>query len=218
MKSVALLAALLTLSACTSTPAGSAQGSPSPADPCAAARNQPPDGSQEERLQADLDGDGRSDEVVSWLVDGARVTQAWLADGQNFAPEPVFAGLPILAADVDGDGRAEVFAGTGTGAGGLFRLDGCRLLPVTLAGSPWSYPVGAGSALVCTTAPRLELFTTAAATSPLPSGGSDLTPAPGTPGTSSRVDRFDLAGGVLTAAGTASLPGPVPPGEPVRCG
>lgn len=236
-----LAAATLALAGCTTSTPGTA-AAPS-IDPCAAARTQPPDGSGEQRLQADLDGDRRSDEVVSFLRDGRRVVQAWLADGRNAAPEAVFAGDLLATGDVDGDGRAELFAATGPATGGLFRLDGCRLVTATLAGQPWSYPVGPAAAVACTGGGGLEVLTVGTAGSPslgaptatsgspggaavegtapspavTPEPGSDLTPAPGPAGTSTAVARFRFSGAAVEPAGAATLPGPLPPGPAVRC-
>ena len=122
-----------------------------PTGPCAAARVQPPEGSDEQRVQGDLDGDGRSDEVVSWVDAGRRVAQAWLATGENAAPEALFDGALLTAVDVDGDRRAEVFASSGPATGRAYVLDGCRLVPVGVGGTErvWEYAVGPGAALLC---------------------------------------------------------------------
>jgi hypothetical protein len=143
-----LLTLLVLLSGCTSEPVPGPVAGPS--GPCAAARELPPDGSQEQRLQGDLDGDGRADEVVSWVQDGERVVQAWLATGENAAPEALFDGELLAAPDLDGDGRAEVLVGSGEDGAGL-ALDGCRLAPVTVAGTDraWTFAVGPDAALVC---------------------------------------------------------------------
>ena len=121
-----------------------------PTGPCAAARELPPDGSQEQRLQADLDGDARADEVVSWVRNGERVAQAWLATGQNAVPEALFDGDLLAAPDLDGDGRAEVLAQDGDEGAG-FVLDGCRLVPIGIAGTErdWTFAHGPGAALLC---------------------------------------------------------------------
>jgi hypothetical protein len=143
-----ILTLLVLLSGCTSEPVpGPVAG---PTGPCAAARELPPDGSQEQRLQGDLDGDGRADEVVSWVQDGERVVQAWLATGENAAPEALFDGDLLAAADLDGDGRAEVLVESGEDGAGL-ALDGCRLAPITVAGTEraWTFAVGPDAALIC---------------------------------------------------------------------
>lgn len=150
MRSALVLAAVLALAGCTAeAPPGASDLVPS--GPCAKTREQPPEGSQEQRLQGDLDGDGRADEVVSWLRDGERVAQAWLATGQNAEPEALFSGKLLDAVDVDGDGRAEVFASTGAATGTAFVLDECRLKPIGIAGTErqWEYAVGPGAALLC---------------------------------------------------------------------
>lgn len=150
MRSAATALMLLgLLSGCTSEPVpGPAAG---PSGPCAAARELPPDGSQEQRVQGDLDGDGRTDEVVSWLRDGRRVTQAWLATGENAAPDALFDGDLLAATDIDGNGRAEVLAADGAGSGTGFVLVGCRLVPIGVSGAErsWTYAVGPRAALVC---------------------------------------------------------------------
>lgn len=146
---VLTLLAVLSAGGCTDGPAS--PGVAVPTGPCAAEREQPPDGSKEQRVQADLDGDGRTDEVVSWVRGSERVVQAWLATGENAVPEPLFDGELLAAADVDGDGRGEVFAATGAGSGRAFVLDGCRLVPVTLGpgNQVWEYAVGPGAELLC---------------------------------------------------------------------
>jgi hypothetical protein len=150
MRSALVLLAVVAVVGCT---AQEPQRSsiPTPSGPCAKTREQPPDGSQELRLQGDLDGDGRTDEVVSWVRDGQRVVQAWLANGENAEPAPLFEGRLLAAADVDGDRRAEVFAQTGATTGAAYVLDGCRLTEVGIAGTgrTWEYAVGTGAAVVC---------------------------------------------------------------------
>lgn len=152
MRSAPIALALLTVlttAACSDDPTAGPR--PGPTGPCAAERSQPPDGSQEQRLQGDLDGDGRTDEVVSWIRDGARVAQAWLATGENAAPEALFSGELLSVADLDGDRREEVLAGTGPSTGGAFALDGCRLVRLALAVNdrPWEFTTGPGAALTC---------------------------------------------------------------------
>ena len=132
-----LLLGSLAVAGCTAE-APPATPEAGPTGPCAAERVQPPEGAQEQRLQADLDGDGRTDEVVSWLRDSDRVVQAWLATGQNAVPEALFDGDLLETRDVDGDGRPEVVAAQEPGGGEVvLRLDGCRLV---LADAPSSPP------------------------------------------------------------------------------
>ena len=157
MRIALLLAAVLGLAGCTTdTPPGSAF--PVPSGPCAKTREQPPEGSQELRVQGDLDGDGRADEVVSWQRDGQRVVQAWLATGENAEPEALFGGELLTTADADGDGRDEVFAATGAATGAAFVLDGCRLAPIGIGGTErtWEYARGPGAALLCRPGGLLE--------------------------------------------------------------
>ena len=143
------LLVVLTATGCTDEPEPSSF--PTPTGPCAKTRALPPDGSQEQRQQGDLDGDGKVDEVVSWMQDGERVVQAWLATGENADPEALFDGDLLATGDIDGDGRAEVFASTGATTGTAFVLDECRLKPIGVAGTDrqWEYAVGPGAALIC---------------------------------------------------------------------
>lgn len=196
MRRAAQTLALLALLAAGCTAEAPPPAQSGPTGPCAAERVQPPDGSQEQRLQGDLDGDGRSDEVVSWLRDGQRVVQAWLATGENAEPQALFDGDLLTTGDADGDGRAEVFAAAGAGTGTAFVLDGCTLAPVTLDGSPWTYDT-ASAVLVCR-------------------GGGVLDLLPAGPGAG---QRFRLTGATVTAAGPA--PAPADSGDtavgPVSC-
>jgi hypothetical protein len=100
---------------------------------------------------ADVDGDGAPDQLRAFGVGGDDfVLQAELAaggggelavPGDGVTPVAVVGG-----ADLDGDGRDEVWAKVGAGASatiiGLFRLDGCDLLRVTIGGAPAELPVG----------------------------------------------------------------------------
>ena len=145
----ALLSALLLLPLAACTTDEQPDSIATPSGPCAAERVQPPDDGSEQRLQADLDGDGSSDEVVSWVRDGERVVQAWLANGENAKPEALFPGDLLTTADVDGDRRAEVFAGVAATAkeplGGVFVLDGCRLARVEDPRGPLELVYGTGT-------------------------------------------------------------------------
>ncbi len=174
MRSALVTVVLLLLTGCTVSDQPQAQ--PTPTGPCAAARVQPPDGSEEQRLQADLDGDGRADEVVSWLQDGTRVVQAWLADGRNAAPEPGPVEL-LQTADVDGDARAEVFAALAPAAGqlraGVYALEGCRLVPVSTPAGPLELVYGSGpdrlqaaATVRCRPGGRVEQLSSRAAPAP----------------------------------------------------
>lgn len=151
MRSAPIALALLTVlttAACSDDPTAGPR--PGPTGPCAAERSQPPDGSQEQRLQGDLDGDGRTDEVVSWVRDGERVAQAWLATGENAVPEALFSGELLSVADLDGDGREEVLAEAGEEGTG-FVLDGCRLVPITVGETDraWTFAPGPDVPLLC---------------------------------------------------------------------
>ena len=130
MRTALVLAGLVLVTGCTAEAPPPVEAVP--AGPCAAEREQPPEGAQEQRQQGDLDGDGRTDEVVSWLRDGERVVQAWLATGENAEPEALFEGDLLETTDVDGDGRAEVLAALEPGGPGVaFTLDGCTLKPAS---------------------------------------------------------------------------------------
>lgn len=159
MRRLPLLLLPLVLTACTSS-----DGPQAAPGPCGAATVQPPADALEQTEQADLDGDGEADRVVSYVAQGQRVAQVQLADGRAADPEPLFAGDLLAAADADGDGKAEVFASTSrvvqgaatTLTGTAFVLDGCRLVPVTGPAGPleytWSVGVDAKDAaatLVC---------------------------------------------------------------------
>jgi len=136
MRSALVLATVLGLAGCTAQepPRSSIE---TPSGPCAKTREQPPEGSQEQRLQADLDGDGRTDEVVSWLREGERVVQAWLATGENAEPQQLFEGMLLDAGDVDGDGRDEAFVERDASSLTLLVLDGCSLAQATLGELPF---------------------------------------------------------------------------------
>ncbi len=145
MRSALVLLAVLGLAGCTAeAPPSSIE---TPAGPCAKTREQPPDGSQEQRLQGDLDGDGRTDEVVSWVRDGSRVVQAWLATGENAAPQQLVPDRLLATGDVDGDGRDEVFGQLSSTTGSMFVLDGCTLTRTTQDGQPWAFPIAQGPLL-----------------------------------------------------------------------
>ena len=135
MRTALALAGLVLVAGCTAEAPPPVDAGPT--GPCAAEREQPPDGSQEQRLQGDLDGDGRADEVVSWVRDGERVVQAWLATGENADPQALFAGSLLEMKDTDGDGRAEVLAEVEPGGpAATFTLDGCALQRAEVPSSP----------------------------------------------------------------------------------
>ena len=150
MRSALALVVVLGLAGCTAD-APTRSSIPTPTGPCAKTRVQPPEDSQEQRLQGDLDGDGRTDEVVTWRRDGEQVVQAWLATGENAEPQQLFEGQLLDVADVNEDGRAEVFTDSGPARGKAFVLDGCALAPIGIAGTDrvWEYAVGPGAALLC---------------------------------------------------------------------
>jgi hypothetical protein len=61
--------------------------------------------------------------------------------------DPVIAGELLGRRDLDVDGVDELFVTTGSGAStdiiGVFRIEDCRTVPVTMGGSPAEFPVGA---------------------------------------------------------------------------
>lgn len=99
----------------------------------------------------DVDGDGRADVLRSYLAGDRWTLQVELAAGGSAAVAlDVFdtAGVGLVGgADVDGDGRDEVWAQVGSGAStailGLATLEGCELVQVrTDFGAPAELPVG----------------------------------------------------------------------------
>ncbi|HVE73868.1 MAG TPA: VCBS repeat-containing protein [Mycobacteriales bacterium] len=149
---IALLAVLLACTACLSPKESASRTLPTgvPTGVCAASRNAPPANSGEQRLEADLDGDGRVDELVSFRLGTLRVVQAWLADGRTAAPDALFAGTMLKAHDVDGDKRAEVFVVHRAGKGRVLRVVGCELRVMVAAnGEAWEYAVGRTATLLC---------------------------------------------------------------------
>jgi hypothetical protein len=61
--------------------------------------------------------------------------------------DPVVGGEVLGRRDLDADGVNELFVNTGSGAStdivGVFRVEGCRAVQVTMGGSPAEFPVGA---------------------------------------------------------------------------
>ena len=92
---------------------------------------------------ADLDGDGRDEVVAGTRADGivalgARGRKLWRYRGED-AAHPIRIGGPIAASDVDGDGKAEVFACTSLGpvcVGGDGKLRWSRLTGDGWPGAP----------------------------------------------------------------------------------
>lgn len=114
---------------------------------CPSVRAPAPD----DAVEADLDGDGVPDEVGSVEQPGQLVVSVTLgAGGGAVIMLPTFGsdGVDLVGpADVDGDGAAELWVQTGSGASaailGLVRFAGCQLVQVTFAdGAPAEVPVG----------------------------------------------------------------------------
>ena len=115
---------------------------------CSAEPQTPADDDSLQRLRGDLDGNGTPDELVAWVRDGKRVVQVRLDDGEASEPEELFEGKLLEIGDVDGDGRAEVFAEADNRTVGLYVLDGCRLQRLDSEGDPFGVPV-LGGPLIC---------------------------------------------------------------------
>jgi hypothetical protein len=76
---------------------------------------------------------------------GAMTTTAPLPTSE--CDDPVVGGEVLGRRDLDADGVNELFVNTGSGAStdivGVFRVEGCRAVQVTMGGSPAEFPVGA---------------------------------------------------------------------------
>lgn len=119
--------------------------------PCASAAAVPSDASTLTEEVADVDGDGRADAIRTFLAEDTWVLQVEVAagGGAELALGPGDQGGVGLVggADVDGDGRAEIWVRVGSGAStvilGLVRFQDCGLARVTLgSGQPVELPVG----------------------------------------------------------------------------
>jgi hypothetical protein len=138
---------------------------PTSAPECAASIPEP--ASAESSATGDVDGDGQDDTLeVVHDAEGGWWLRVTLGSGDVTAlaltTDNVGGAEMIGAADVDGDGKEELFAQTGAGAStatiGLFTLDGCAIAPITFDGAPTQFPVGASvgatSGLQCSNDPE----------------------------------------------------------------
>lgn len=119
-----------------------------PTDPACPAPDAP---EPEDALSADVDGDGAADEVGILQQTGELVLRVDLAAGGRAAlvlPTVGIDGSGLIGpADVDGDGAAELWVRTGSGASaaivGLVRFVDCKLVQVNFQnGDPAELPVG----------------------------------------------------------------------------
>ncbi|HEY9557405.1 MAG TPA: VCBS repeat-containing protein [Acidimicrobiales bacterium] len=129
-------------------------------------------GEAPQETAADVDGDGRDDQLVSYRTGG----DAWrleveLARGGGAALDLASFGGAVGVmggSDLDGDGAAEIWARTGAGASTTivspFSVEGCDLAQVTFStGEPAELPVGGSvgtaSGVECTDDGQLLAFT-----------------------------------------------------------
>lgn len=106
---------------------------------------------------ADPDGNGVEDRLVGYAADGwAHLRVEFEGGGSIDVAVEEFSGRlatePIGGHDLDGDGDEELFSTVGWGAYtfvvGVWIVDGCDLVRVTLDDAPASFPVGASVANV----------------------------------------------------------------------
>lgn len=137
----------------STTPTPSSTEVPTGSDAEACPETGLPDGAQADELaEGDVDGDGVTDELRTYRIaatDDWRLQVTLAAGGGAAAPIVAFGDRVgvIGGADVDGDGRDEVWIRTGAGASativGLVRFDDCELSQVGFAaGTPADLPVG----------------------------------------------------------------------------
>jgi hypothetical protein len=122
----------------------------------------------ESSAMGDVDGDGAPD-TLEVVHDGAgtwhlQVTLASGGSSYTQLPSDGVGGMEMIgAADVDSDGKEEIFVQTGSGAStaiiGLFTVQGgCDIERITLDGNPAEFPVGATvgniSGLQCSNVPE----------------------------------------------------------------
>ncbi|MEX2294033.1 MAG: hypothetical protein WD691_09630 [Acidimicrobiales bacterium] len=112
----------------------------------------PSGAASQSKFDADVDGDGRADEVRLLLVGDSdwhlHVTLAAVGTADVALAVLGSEAVSILGgADVDGDGAQEIWARTGAGASatiiGLVRFADCSLTQVTFSnGNPAEFPIG----------------------------------------------------------------------------
>lgn len=110
----------------------------------------PVEASEVAEADAEVDGDATADVLRTFLVGDVWHLQVAVAAGGGADLELATVdagGVGLIGgADVDGDGRDEIWARVGSGASatilGLVRYDGCALARVTIAGVPAELPVG----------------------------------------------------------------------------
>jgi hypothetical protein len=115
-----------------------------------------------QEIVADVNGNSSTDRIQTHrgppkpaLVLGESVVQVAFDDGLYSAPALVETTDLLGAADLDGDGRAEIFVaneGNTARAGGVLRVQGCAVSRVLHAGQPFSYlyfGTGLGCAPAC---------------------------------------------------------------------
>jgi hypothetical protein len=122
----------------------------------------------ESSAMGDVDGDGAADTAeVLHDAAGTWFLQITLGDGGSsytqLEPADNVGGVELIgAADVDGDGKEEIFVQVGSGASkamfGMFTVQGgCDITEITTASGPARFPVGASvgiiSGLQCSNVP-----------------------------------------------------------------
>jgi hypothetical protein len=99
---------------------------------------------------ADVDGDGSDDELTTYVAAGSWHLRVDRAVELSLGTVGAESKRIIGGADVDADGKDEIWVQTGSGASsailGLFRYRDCTITSVTLGGAPAELAVGASVA------------------------------------------------------------------------